>query len=627
MTKSPVKPSIASRFPLHTELFMSATCGAMWIALVVVGGTPARADDPTPLVCGQFVTRTLAAGATNQIKPVAAGTGAVLVEATDMSGTIGALKLSDDANGTTTCSGSLATEAGEPHPDVVAISDCLGTDSGTYSVGFTVVSDAPESCAQTLGCGGGPTLGNLTVQGDVNSYALAVAHAGSLEIVTNPVGSSSQSVDVRLRLFSPTGVMVADSCSKTLTVDVEEAGRYTLLASDCYTVGTGTYSIQWQQQPSCPAQPQSGELVYVVNGGSGSVAVLDAATQQVVSLIPLVPYGGHNDLVRLVVSPNQAFAYVSFPETSTISVVDTAKNRTAGFISHLDGDQATPRSVAVDPAGTHVYVVSETAGGIIDVLAANRRAVGVIPVADTSAEDGIAIHPNGSVLYVPTKACAAGSCTQGIAIVDVATSSVVGHVEGITQIHGESFSVIRFNPSGTLAYALSFRRVLVIDTATRAVVTTLPIDANDVAFDATQQRAYFAAEEITIVNTASNVIVDSFAIPGNDFPAGLALSRDGRLLYVTNYDAEFDPSRPRSQDLGLAIVDLTSKVVIGSLPTFGSNPSDVEVVAAPQGLCTGDAEAETKVTIGELVSSVNYAIDGCPTDPQTVTTAASRAKR
>ena len=94
-----------------------------------------------------------------------------------------------------------------------------------------------------------------------------------------------------------------------------------------------------------------GTRIYVTDGDSGRVSVIDTATNQVIATLGVgrFAYG-------VAVSPDGTRAYVTDGDSGRVSVVDTATNQ---VIATLGVGRFT-YGVAVSPDGTRAYVTSGT---------------------------------------------------------------------------------------------------------------------------------------------------------------------------------------------------------------------------------------------------------------------------
>ena len=210
------------------------------------------AADPVPLSCGVPLARHLAAGATDEYS-VDLGAGAVaVVDAIDTSGTINLLRF--ESGDQETCTGTLALTG--PSSAGVEVSDCIGADSGTYTIESNVVSEGPGNCGVPFPCGSTPYVRHLEVAGEVDAYTFSGVDGEQITVAAVDVGSTLGLV--RLRIFDPQGQPVSggESCSSAArTVRLQSTGTYTALVSACgVPPKAGLYGISFEGS-SCPAGP------------------------------------------------------------------------------------------------------------------------------------------------------------------------------------------------------------------------------------------------------------------------------------------------------------------------------------------------------------------------------------
>jgi len=95
-----------------------------------------------------------------------------------------------------------------------------------------------------------------------------------------------------------------------------------------------------------------------------------------------------------VVNPAGTVAYVANQRTGTVSVIDTATNTVTGTIPV----GSNPYGVAVNPSATMVYAVNNTGGSLSEIETATNTVAATIPVG-TGPHD-VALSPDGTVAYV-----------------------------------------------------------------------------------------------------------------------------------------------------------------------------------------------------------------------------------
>jgi YVTN family beta-propeller protein len=117
----------------------------------------------------------------------------------------------------------------------------------------------------------------------------------------------------------------------------------------------------------------------------------------------------------VTVTPNGAFIYVTNMLDGSVSVISTATNAVIATI--LVG--GSPYGIVVNPAGTLVYVATQT-GTIAVISTATQTLVGTIPVA--GATRSVGVSPDGTRLYVTTLA------TNALLVIDLGTLATVATV-------------------------------------------------------------------------------------------------------------------------------------------------------------------------------------------------------
>jgi YVTN family beta-propeller protein len=163
----------------------------------------------------------------------------------------------------------------------------------------------------------------------------------------------------------------------------------------------------------------------------------------------------------------------------------------------------------------------------------NPTVVGVIKVP-AGPQSGT-ITPDGKLAYV------ASTNTHSITLIDLATNGVVG---GIPIAAGPP-QFVAFTPDGRFAYVSVYdeirntgNAVVVVDTATRAVVASIPAEKFPyaIAVSPDGRQVYIPNHDVnlvSVVNTATNTVVQKIAVKPN--PHSVAYSVNGRRAYVANH--------------------------------------------------------------------------------------------
>jgi YVTN family beta-propeller protein len=230
------------------------------------------------------------------------------------------------------------------------------------------------------------------------------------------------------------------------------------------------------------------------------------------------------------------FAYVSnFTSPGTVSVIDGATGTVVTSIAVGN----SPSGVAVNPAGTRAYVANKD-DGTVSVIDVSSNTVLPAPegtIAVGADPWGVAVSADNATVYVTL-----GS--GGVAVIDVATRNV-------TTIPGVGVVLNGIVVVGSRLYVTdgSAGNVLAID-GTTVTPISLGLNASPMGIVAspTGHRVYVVhlVQDpsgpfnlmVASIDTASNSIVPTEAVlvEGDTMaePGGIAVSRDGTLLYVAN---------------------------------------------------------------------------------------------
>ena len=314
-------------------------------------------------------------------------------------------------------------------------------------------------------------------------------------------------------------------------------------------------------------------------------------------------------LLALAVAFPQAlaapFAYIANSAGNSVSVIDTATNTVTATIPIPVG--TNPKSVAVHPDGTRVYVTNASLGslhGTVSVIDTfSSSVIATIDVGDTP--DGIAISPDGSRIYV------ANSGDNSVSVIDTTTYQIVvtlintlgknvfatpvgitvsldGAWVYVTQFTGSSVALISAttNPPSTSVSTIAVGAqpyqlatsptgaklyvgnqadgtISVIDTSTNTVSATIPNAAGIVglATNNAGTRLYAAVTAgVLVVDTATNGVVTT--VPLGNIPQGIAVDPTDSRVYVA-----------RNGINSVTVIETVNNTVVGSPITVGSGPT------------------------------------------------------
>ena len=287
-----------------------------------------------------------------------------------------------------------------------------------------------------------------------------------------------------------------------------ETSSPTYAVTGTIPVGDGPYGV---------AVEPGTQTVYVVNGISNSVSVIDATTYTVTATIPvgLAPFG-------VVIVPETRTGYVTNFDAESVSVIDTANNTVTATI--LVG--FSPHAVAIEPHSRNLYVANQDSDSVSVIDTAKNTVAATIPVGD--APSGVAIETANRFAYVTN------ANSNSVSVINTATNAVTATIPV-----GEAPYGVSIHPSAKTAYVANADSdsVSVIDTVSDTVTATIPVGdlPGGVAIDPDERTAYVTngnANSISVIDTASNKVIDT--IPVGEFPCLVAVDPDARTVYVTN---------------------------------------------------------------------------------------------
>jgi YVTN family beta-propeller protein len=213
--------------------------------------------------------------------------------------------------------------------------------------------------------------------------------------------------------------------------------------------------IRVGQFPNLIAALPDDSRVYVANGGSDDLSVINTRSNQVVAAIKVGrgPFG-------IGVSADGQRAYVTNFYSDDISVIDTTTNQVVRTISGIKA----PSDIKVTPDGRFGYVAS------VDIEVIDLQTGTKVRTIDVELEPWrIAMSPDGKFVYV---SLAGNSGSPGkVAVIETASNRIVRTVEtgGV-----DSFGVALMPDGGHLFVAnITSNSVSVIDTESLKVIATI----------------------------------------------------------------------------------------------------------------------------------------------------------
>lgn len=267
------------------------------------------------------------------------------------------------------------------------------------------------------------------------------------------------------------------------------------------------------------ADASAAPLVWASNLGEDTVSTVDSVTGRAVGAPIPVP----DEPESIAITPNGRRAVVVSDGKAAATVIDTATRtpvRTFEFGSAVG-------MVAISPDGRKAYVTLESSGEIGAIDPETATVVGSFPVGAQAR--AVAFSPDGAEAFV-------GLVSGSIVVVDTATDEVVGKP---IPIGGPATSIV-FAPDGKTAYATSdgIDEVQVIDVTLAKVVKSIPVstgsEPHSLAVSPDGRHVYVGSKEppaISLIETPEDRIVRG-PIPLTVTPNEIAVTPDGSTVLV-----------------------------------------------------------------------------------------------
>lgn len=379
-------------------------------------------------------------------------------------------------------------------------------DPGTGAVLITVVASEPS---------GGP----VTVTADpVSAGQLVDNEDGTWTYTPDPADRLTASQVGAPVMYQPITFTATDDDGQTASDTIDVA------IDPLVNTVIGSFDVD---KPWSVAISNDGLTAYVTSIYHGTVTIIDTTTGDETSVLPLgastIPFG-------IAVSPNGSPVYVAhFTTAGAVSVIDT-DNQVADTITV----GSNPRDVAFSPDGQTAYTANTS--GTISVINVADGTVTTLPAIAGVRPLTLVVSADGSTLYVVNSS---GSSPNTVELISAADGSHLGTIS----TNGVLFD-IAITPDGKslLVTSANGQNLSIISTETNAVTTTVEFDEGvprPVAVSPDGTTAYIGVDGqtgyVAVVDIASGEIVDTIEV--GDYPNGVAVSSDGKHLYVTNTDS------------------------------------------------------------------------------------------
>ena len=305
--------------------------------------------------------------------------------------------------------------------------------------------------------------------------------------------------------------------------------------------------------------------VYVVNTGSNSVSVIDAEKNAVVATIPV-----HQRPYFVTVSRDGNRAYVANSGSNNVSVIDLKLRREIAAIGVGEG----PGIAAVTPDGNAV-VVSNRIGNSVSIIDTNTEKVRSVWTGCPGATD-IAILPDSSKAFV---ACSGGHQVMAIALATPPPASahagssaqnLIPKDELLAMLDvGKTPIHLVLKPDGGEIFVVNYDGASFseIDTSTNEVGGAYMVGTHPVAGVATADNSLLYVSDFDSDSLGVYSIDDGDLLPvaprTGDGPDAMTFSKAGNLLFVVD---------ARSGDV--AVIRTSTNSLLTLFPV-GMKPNDI----------------------------------------------------
>lgn len=250
--------------------------------------------------------------------------------------------------------------------------------------------------------------------------------------------------------------------------------------------------------------------------------------------------GVGNNPAGIAVTPNNRFAYVAnnnnnaVPGGNTVSVLNLQTNEVIKTIK--DASFNAPYTVTINKSGTKAYVTNSSGATITIIDIATNTVAGIIDGFD--GPSGMAITPDGNTAYVNNYGGPIAKSGNGktVRVVNLNTNTIVGAPIKV----GLAPASLAITPNGKFVYVINY------------------VDGNP------------GTGTISVIQTSNNKVIDT--IHGFFGPFAIAITPNGKYAYVTNFGSNnFAPVGTT-----VSVVDLSTNTISATIK-LGVQPSAIAI--------------------------------------------------
>jgi YVTN family beta-propeller protein len=243
----------------------------------------------------------------------------------------------------------------------------------------------------------------------------------------------------------------------------------------------------------------------------------------------------------LAVTPDNLFAYVAnnnnneIPGDDTVSVLNLTNNTLEQTVS--DSSFNAPYTVTINPSGTKAYVTNSGSTTVTIIDIATHTVSGTID--GFNGPSGFAITPDGNYAYVNNYGADGDSGNETtVNVVDLNTNAIIGSPITV----GLAPAALAITPDGAYVYVISY------------------VDGNP------------GTGTLSVIRTSDNS-VQLNAITGFSGPFAIAITPNGKHAYVTNFGSNnFSPVGNT-----VSVVNISNNTIVATV-TLGIQPSGIAIM-------------------------------------------------
>ena len=263
----------------------------------------------------------------------------------------------------------------------------------------------------------------------------------------------------------------------------------------------------------------AGTFAYVSNYyGAVAINVIDVATNSVAAANSVYPSGAITS--DLIFNPSGSTAYGAAHFGDTLDVI----NVSTGSIYNV-GMSSYPYGVAINPAGTTVYVTNYNSGNVLVVDTGTNTVIKSIGVGTNPT--GVIFNKSGALAYV------ANSGSGTVDTINVVANAVVNTIGGFSSPQGLALS-----PDGSALYVTDYNdnKAFIVNTSTNTITSSIAVGGSpsSIAYNPDFPFAYvfnLGSTTVSVIDTNKKAVVDTLTICTNTFGPYGVVHPSGTFLY------------------------------------------------------------------------------------------------